>query len=62
MKILRLCFGLMICLPPLLLPYGLRMRYFILVAWLVHLPFYIFGSFSKWMLKKLEVENPYDRP
>lgn len=60
MKLLRLLAGLLICLPALLLPYALRIRYFLFIAWLVHLPFYIFGTFAKWMLKKLEVENPYE--
>jgi hypothetical protein len=58
-KFLRLVLGVFICVPALLLPYRLRIVYLLMVAWLVHLPFFIFGSFAKWMLKKLEVENPY---
>lgn len=50
----------MVCVVALLLPYRLRIYFFQFVSFWVHLPFKIFGSLSRWMLKELGVQNPYE--
>lgn len=58
--IVRLIFSSLICLIALLLPYRLRLMWFQMISFLVHLPFKLFGALAKWMLKELGVQNPYE--
>lgn len=60
MKMIRFLFSFIICLIALLLPYKLRSYYFIFISELVHLPFKLFGKLSKWLMKSLELKNPYE--
>jgi hypothetical protein len=55
MVILRIIFGLVVCLPALLLPYALRTRYFQLVALIVHSPFILFGFLARYLMRKLGI-------
>lgn len=61
MFILRFLVSALVCLVALLLPYRLRLLWFRAVSELVHLPFKIFGFIAAYLLKQLEIENPYDR-
>ncbi len=58
-RILRTLVAIIVCGIALLLPYKARLAYFSMVAFCVHLPFYVFGHLAKFILKKLDSENPY---
>ena len=57
---IRFLFALIVCLIALLLPYKLRVLYFKIVSELVHLPFKVFGKLARWILKELQIKNPYE--
>lgn len=44
-----------------LLPYRARVVYSRALAWLVHLPFVLFGRLARFLLQQLELANPYDK-
>jgi hypothetical protein len=60
MSYIRYLWGLIICLPVLLLPYRLRVFYLRLVAGIVHFPFKLFGKIARFIMRQLEMENPYE--
>ncbi len=60
LTVLRFIASLIICLVALLLPYQIRITYFKLVSEAVHLPFKLFGRLAQWLLKELQVRNPYE--
>jgi len=61
MSLPQIIISFIVCSVALLLPYRARIIYFRIVSELVHLPFKIFGFISKWMLKQLDIENPYEK-
>ena len=59
MKLIRFLFSLLICTIALVLPYRVRVAYFQFVAWLIHLPFKLFGQLARFIMKQTGTENPY---
>lgn len=55
----RFLVAMVVCLIALLLPYSLRILWFRLVSEIVHLPFKIFGLIARFLIKQLEIKNPY---
>ncbi len=58
-KVFRFLFAVPLCLVALFLPYGLRMRYTHLFAFLFHLPFVLFGRITRYLFRKLGID-PHD--
>lgn len=56
MKYPRALLALLVCLPPLFLPYGARGYYLRAVAFVAHAPFMLFGLLARALLKQLDVE------
>lgn len=61
LNVLRFPVAVLICMIALALPYRLRVLWYRLVSECVHLPFKIFGGLSVYLMKKLEIENPYEK-
>jgi hypothetical protein len=57
---IRFLFAFLICLIALALPYSLRIIWFKLVSETVHLPFKLFGWTARFLIKQLEIKNPYE--
>ena len=48
---LRFVLGLLIVVPPLLLPYSIRTRYFHAMAFFFHLPYKFFGAVAGTLIR-----------
>lgn len=57
---IRFLIALVICAVSLLLPYNLRIIWFKLVSTVVHLPFKLFGLIARFLIKELDIKNPYE--
>lgn len=59
MRPLRLAAAWLLCAAALALPYRARALYLNLVAAAVHAPYAWFGRLSRWLMRRLDMENPY---
>lgn len=57
---LRFLIAFVICIIALMLPYRLRIIWFQVVSEAVHLPFKLFGLVARFLIKQLEIKNPYE--
>lgn len=57
---LRFLIALVICTVALFLPYTLRIYWFKLVSEVVHIPFKLFGWMARFLIKNLDIKNPYE--
>lgn len=60
LRMIRFIIALGVCLIALLLPYRARLLWYQLMAWLVHLPFRIFGALARFIINKTKTDNPYE--
>ncbi len=58
-KIIQFFLALFVCTIALFLPYRLRIYWFSIVSFIVHLPFKIFGNLSHFLLKHIGEENEH---
>lgn len=56
----RFLIALVICVFALILPYALRILWFKIVSELVHLPFKLFGLIARFLIRQLDIKNPYE--
>lgn len=59
LKIIKFIFAVSLCFVALLLPYGPRMHFTKILAFLIHLPYLAFGKITHYLFKKLKI-NPDD--
>ena len=59
MKYVRFFFGIILCLLGVVLPYRARISYVQFLAAAVNLPFRLFGELARFLMKKLDMDNPY---
>ncbi|MBL7688817.1 MAG: hypothetical protein JNJ49_12350 [Bdellovibrionaceae bacterium] len=59
MQLIRFFFSFLICTIALALPYRVRIAYFQVIAWFIHLPFKLFGQLARFIMKQTGTENPY---
>ena len=57
---IRFLIALVICIIAICLPYSLRIFWFKLVSELVHIPFKVFGLIARFLIKQLDIKNPYE--
>lgn len=57
---LRFLIAFVICVVALVLPYALRILWFKAVSELVHLPFKLFGLIARFLIRQLDIKNPYE--
>lgn len=58
-KIAKYIIAIFLCSAALLLPFRLRMKYIDTLAFLIHLPFVIFGRITHYFFRKLKI-SPND--